>query len=639
MRSQFRYSWIFGFAVFVITFLIFSPALDYSFLNWDDDALVRENPYIRNLSLEGIVVLFSSYCGSNYTPFERVSYALDYKVWGMNPWGFHFTNILLHSLNACGVFILSLKVFSLSFPSEGQSYARKCAFAALGAFIFALHPLRLESVVWISERRDVLSLFFLLPCVVCYLEYAKTAAHTRKGEFLYWIAFLLFVSSLLSKASGVTLPMVLLLLDFFPLKRFDFSWPRFPSMLRCILEKIPFLVVSLIIGLVAISGQHMGGAMPSDVVYPWSARIANSFLAIVFYVQKWLIPYPLSPLYETASHHASILDLKVLGCFLWICLMTIYSFRMIRKRPGLIVAWFTFLVIILPFTGLLQAGRQSATDRYTYVSMISFAMILSAWLYAVFTSDRKTLQKVLGGGVALWIGSLVLIHINQIPVWENSISLWEKVLEEIPHEQIPLNNLSCALVAEKKYHLAVVMSRAATQKAPRWDDAWYNYGVALSRCGYRDRSIVAFREAVRINPGFGGAHFALANLLFLKGDYRDARPHYFQAVQEERKPEYLVNLGIALNQTGTPSLAIKYLSWAAFQNDATAFIAWARILASRSELEQARGLLSVAYRRIPDERILELQRDLIEKDPRLSAQAKRGLLNALPRANPSKQSP
>ena len=284
--------------------------------------------------------------------------------------------------------------------------------------------------------------------------------------------------------------------------------------------------------------------------------------------------------------------------------------------------------MILPFTGLLQTGNATIADRYTYVATIPFAFLFGAFFIYLQNSFNLLIRLSV---VLIYFSFLGVRTYQQISVWKNSRTLWEHTLQEVPYEFNPLNNYSAALVKDKKNFLAQVISRAAIRQCPNWDVGWYHHGVSLSLVGRKEEAISAFRRTIEINPDLGEAHFALGNLLFLKGSFIDARRHYFKAIQDEIEGERLTNLGLALNDTGYPELAMKYLSWAVLRKESRAYMIWAMILAKQSgSFEQARSLLLLGYKHTHDPEIPKFFAQWIEKESRLSDQDREKLFRGFP---------
>jgi len=626
-----------GLLVFAVTFALFSPGLDHDFLNWDDTSLVVNAREIQSLKTDAIVRMFSSYCASNYTPLERLSYAIDYQLWGMEASGFCLTNILLHSINTFLLFLLAFQIFSRVFADPSSRTAshclgntRLCLAAGCAALAFGIHPLRVESVTWIAERRDVLSLFWWLLCVLLYLKWVEAPTGSSGRSWLGLTTWIFFACSLLSKAVGVTLPLVLLLLDFYPLRRYSpsriFGWCEIcrPGPFgRCILEKIPYVALSLAAGWIAILGQSHRGAVISMDAYPWSARVLNAFVAIAFYAHKWIFPFPLHPIYSKAPRDTSFFDLDVLLSMMLMVLISAWSISSIRRRPGLVVAWWSYVIMIMPFTGLVQVGNPFAADRYTYFSMIPFAMLMGSGLHhlpghapgVTGMAIPKTVRGLIIGVVSMALGGWGVLTVRQIDIWRDSLVFWPYVQQEVPNEFNPLNNYSTTLIKHGDYFLACVMLRETTRLQPRWDVGWYNYGIASTLTGREEQAIQAFRRNLRLNPWAGDAHLALGNLLFIRREIMEARRHYFASLQDQMTADCLTHLAMALYETRQPELAIKYLSWAAMERHPRAYLVWARILMSQSQTTEAISILRLGYDMTHDPEIRDLHTKLMRMNP------------------------
>lgn len=604
--------------VFGLTLLVFSRSVGFDLVNWDDLTRVAENQSIRRLDHGSLYHIFTTFTISNYTPVEQLSYALDYLVWGLDPAGFHLTNVILHGLNASLILVLALQLLGWNSPPEngpasqaGEEARARLLGATCAALIFALHPLRVESVVWVSERRDVLALFWLLLGVLAHLASVRAAAGSRRRDGWRLGAWLLFAGSLLSKASGVTLPVVLLLLDVYPLRRMTLSPQGMRSVGVCLIEKLPFLALAFAAGLIAVWGQSRQGAMIDVGTYPLASRVANSLVALVFYIEKWLAPWPLFPIYSRAPHHLAFFRPVVLMSAAWLVLVTVGLVGLRKRWPGGAVAWLSFVIMILPFTGLLQAGNAMAADRYTYLSMIPLAVMAGAIFGRGMVLSRSCAAKAMAGaGVAILLSVWSCLTARQVLVWKDSKTLWERVLQEVPHEFVPLGNYSSVLISERQYYLARVMAREALRCNSRSDVAWHNLGVAAALCGQTDEARGAFGEAVRLNPAAGDSHFELAKLLHRQGLLEEARVHYFAAVQDVPTNERLTNLAVALDDAGHPAPAIKFLAQAAMNGDSTAYLVWATILVRHAEPGQARALLALGYRFTGDPLLRALQREV-----------------------------
>ncbi len=589
--------------LFLLTFGIFSPALNGDFLNWDDGARVVENRDIREFSFDSVERMFSSFCVSNYTPLERLSCAIDVHVWGLDSWGFHFTNVLLHSFNAVWVFLLAWRLIGLA--STVHPAGARLSASALAALAFALHPLRVESVAWVSERRDVLSLFFLLPCVLAWIQSIQVVRKSQAAWGWRLTAYLLFAASLLSKATGVTLPVVLLLLDFWPLRRFRWEGRDFPIVIQCAVEKVPFFVLSLVVGLVAVWGQAQFGGLVHPEYYGFAARAVNAATAIVFYLCQWIFPNALSPLYAMPLHPVRWMDLGTWLPVVWIVLVTIMMWRWRFWHPALFVGWGSFFIMILPLSGLLQSGGAMVADRYTYVSMIPLAMLLGAMVLEIHCRRGIFLM-----GVVALLGFWTWRTEVQIRVWKDSRTLWERVVQTVPNESLPLNNLGMVLLAEGQPHRALILLREAVHRTPRWETAWFNLGVAAHKSGRNDEALKAFEYSLAMSPDSAAAHVAVGDMLLLKGNAMGAWQHYEMAMRDDPGLVHPMNLALSLAKTGRSEEAKVVLARAALKGNSEAYLLWAEILVRQGQVDHAEELLKLGFRHTQAPTLLARQKEL-----------------------------
>lgn len=578
---------IWSVAICLLNFIVFSPALWGKFLNWDDGARVTENAEIREISISSVGYMFRAFCVSNYTPLERLSCAIDYHLWGLDPWGFHLTNILFHALNAVWVFLLSWRLMECAKGATHPPEARALA-SALASLLFALHPLRVESVAWISERRDVLSLFFLLPSLLAWIESVRAPFGSRVALFWRLTSWGLFAASLLSKATGVTLPVVMMLMDFWPLRRFRRGSGNLSNMRRCVMEKMPFFILSVVAGLVAIWGQAQSGGMVRAESYGFAARGINVGTAIVFYLQQWIFPQRLSPLYPMPSRTVEWTHLQTWLPTIWVILITAWVWRRQAARPALALGWSSFLVMILPLSGLLQSGGALGADRYTYVAMIPLAILLGSLALGMHRGVLMALVLCLG----FWTWKTE----RQITIWQDSRTLWEYVAQEVPRESLPLNNLATAWMMDGEFHNARVLLLEAVRLTPRWDTAWFNLGVAAQQLNLREEALVAFRRVLTLSPDSGSTHARVGDLLLLRGEATSARKHYLAAAKEDSRLVNPLNLALALVQTRCFERAEEILAQEALKGDPDAYALWAEILEKRGRMDQARQMLDLGYR-------------------------------------------
>jgi len=372
--------------VATVTFVAFLPALQNGFLFWDDHLNFLENPHYRGLGWTQLRWMFTTFHEGHYQPLSWLTLGLDYLVWGMDPFGYHLTNLFLHAANAVVFYFVALCLLRLAVLNVSDRDLRIFPISAgFAALIFAIHPLRVESVVWATERRDVLSGLFFLLTILCYLR-ANTAANAGSARARWMIAtFIAYSLALLSKAIGVTLPVVLLLIDFYPLGRLG-GGPgrRFgPAARRIWWEKVAFLIPAVAFGVIAILAQHQSQALTSLERLSFSSRLAQMIFGSVFYVWKTILPLGLSPLYQLHSApklwHGSIIfcGLLVLG-------ITAVLLMLRRRWPAGLAAWVYYLALVAPVSGVAQSGQQIAADRYTYLACLGWAILAGAGLLYVW---------------------------------------------------------------------------------------------------------------------------------------------------------------------------------------------------------------------------------------------------------------
>ncbi|OGS00670.1 MAG: hypothetical protein A2V88_07245 [Elusimicrobia bacterium RBG_16_66_12] len=410
-------------------FLVFLPSLSHGWLNWDDGLLLTGNIHYRGLGWENVRWAFSSAPGGAYQPLAFLSYGLDFVLWGMDPRGYHLTNILLHALNAALVFLAARRLLLLGAPGAGDGALDAAAFFA--ALVFALHPLRVESVSWAAERRDPLSAAFWLGAVLSYLHARRPGRRPRALTAVH----ALFAAACLSKAVAVTLPLVLLILDVWPLRR---------ELRPALREKIPMFLLGLALGVLGIAAQ--AGARSS---WSWSdhgpaARLAQSGYALCFYAWKTLWPAGLSPFYELPVPLRP-LEPRFLLAAVVVGLFVSLAWRRRRGRPWLAAAGACYGVILLPVSGLAQAGAQLVADRYSYLSCLPWALLAGAGMLAALRRPR--LHRAAAAAGALLVALLAAACVAQQAYWRDTRALWARVLVLDPSCATALVNMGTELAA------------------------------------------------------------------------------------------------------------------------------------------------------------------------------------------------
>src|SRR5438093_50901 len=417
--------WLAPLLVALFTLAAFLPALQNQFVDWDDKDNFLDNPHYRALGWTHLRWMWTTHLG-HYIPLTWMTLGLDYLLWGMNPVGYHLTNLLLHAANAVVFFFVVRRLLTraLSSPSErGHALALSAGFASL---VFAIHPLRVESVAWATERRDVLSGLFYLLTILMYL---RAREREERGRGWYWLSVAVFVLALLSKSMVVNLPIVLLILDVYPLRCLGgvVGWWSAPAR-RVYVEKIPFVLLAAVASAVALMAQLSHDTMVSVVQLSGLGRLAVSMYGLSFYLWKTVAPVNLSPLYElplTVNPWAP----PFLLSYGLVLAITAIVLALRRRVPGLPAAWLAYVVILLPVLGIFQSGSQIAADRYTYLAGPGWAASSGAGLLFCWrTSGRSktgTLATLPIAGIALCVVvGLGVLTWNQVQVWRDSEQLW-----------------------------------------------------------------------------------------------------------------------------------------------------------------------------------------------------------------------
>jgi len=554
---------------FLITTILISywQVKDFDFINFDDPQYVTENPHVRSgLSLKGIAWAFSTTHASNWHPLTWLSHMLDVQLFGLKPGWHHLVNVFFHILNSVLLFLIFNRMTRALWPS------------AFVAALFALHPLHVESVVWVSERKDVLSTFFWMITMGAYAFYVEKP-DTKK----YLLTLGLFALGLMAKPMLVTLPFVLLLLDYWPLGRLqnpirvggNSSRPpdtdnqrakkkkakksttqdiaqtkktmqpsgQWPVLLALIKEKIPFIALSAASAIVTLYAQKRGGAVGSLDILPFNARMANAIVSYADYIGKMVWPRNLAVFYPHSGMPPFWL---VLGSALILLIITVLVLRSAKRFPYLTTGWLWYLGTLVPVIGLIQVGLQALADRYTYVPLIGIFVIM-AWGVPELTRkwhNRKTLMVV---SSSLILAILMFSTWSQARYWQNSFTLFEYAVKATADNYMAHNNLGVALAKIGEKEKAAFHYSEAIRIKPNFENAHYNLGNYLASQGMTAEAIAHYSEAIRIRPAYSKAHNNLGAMLAFQGKFQEAIVQYEKALQTEpANASYHYNLGIAL---------------------------------------------------------------------------------------------
>jgi hypothetical protein len=528
--------------IFAAVFVVFLSALDGQFLNWDDDINFLENQGFRGLGWAQLRWMWTHTLMGHYIPLTWMSLGLNYTLGGMNPWGYHLGNVLIHAMNAVVLYFVARRLLIASGISGSSPLLWGASFAAL---VFGVHPLRAESVAWITERRDVLCGLLFLLAILAYL--ISLDAGARRGwRFASIVAF---GAALLCKAQAVPLPVVLLILDVYPLRRLAREGWR-----RLLAEKLPYLVLSLIGSAVALIAVKNGATFTDYANYGASARLAMTGYGIVFYPWKWLWPTGLSPLYELPAR-IEPLSWQFLLPGMVIVLVTGLLVGVRRQWPAGLAAWTYSAIMVLPVIGPLHSGNQLAHDRYSYLSGLGFAVVAGAGLAWVLRAvARGTLRPLIAqlglAGAALMLLGLASATWVQASAWRDSESLWSWAVEADPECAICLNNLALAFMTRGQTREAEdALQRSLTLREHAMTRN--NLGGVLQLQGRTDEAEREYRRAVRLNPGLGQALANLGELYAKQGRYEDALPPLRRVFQiSPGVPRIRANFGQSLKGRG-----------------------------------------------------------------------------------------
>lgn len=509
-----RKTWIVFWALVVATFLVFSPALRFDFVDYDDNIYVTENAAVQGgLTWSAVKWAFVGQHAGNWFPVTWLSHMFDCSFFGLNPAGHHADSIVIHSFSTAFVFLLLL--------SLGISFWR----AVVAAAIFGWHPLRVESVIWVAERKDVLSVFFALLSLLAYVSFARAREEGRPKQLRkYSLALGCFALSLLSKATLVTFPVILLLIDYWPLRRF--SIPSGNSLAtkdlkRLVFEKLPFFFLSLIIAALTIWAQGKVGAVvplkKASVIF----RIENSLLSVLRYLAKILWPSSLALPYPVPS---SVSPFVALACGGGIIAFTVLAWRYRAKFSSLIIGWCWFGVTLLPVIGIIQVGDASLADRFTYVPMIGLLLAIMA----LPTSELgNKLVKFVCPAVLI---ACVVVTEHQLPVWQNNFTLFSHSAAVTEGNYIAHYNVANMLVDAGKTNEALVEFRESIRIDPTVYQLHNNYGKTLGGLGRTTEAIAELQWAITLNSNYALAYANLGAVLTAVGKNQEAEEALQRAV-------------------------------------------------------------------------------------------------------------
>ena len=504
---------------------LFGGALTCDFVNYDDPTYVTSNAQVeQGLTWQGLRWAMTTDAASNWHPLTWLSHMADVTVYGLNARGHHMSSLLLHALNAVLLFLFLRDLTGAFWRS------------AMVAALFAIHPLRVESVVWISERKDVLSTMFWILSAWAYARYARGG-----GWKFYVFSLLAFVLGLMSKPMLVTLPFVLLLLDYWPLRR----WKKNTGSL--LLEKAPFFALSVASCVVTFVVQRRGGAVSGMAVLPLTDRIWNVFVSYARYLQKTFWPVNLSILYP---HPRQWPAWAVAGSIILLTGISVWAAGRAKRQPYLVTGWLWFLGMLVPVIGLVQVGIQSMADRYGYLPLVG-VFIMVVWGLSDWLGGTLTGRRALGAAAALALAVCVVLTPRQTSYWADSQTLFEHAVAVTDDNYLAWNNIGFYLSNKGENVKAMEYYKRSLEINPNYEDAHNNLGFALAGMGSNQEAIAEYIKALSLNSNLTEAHNNLANALAAVGRSDEALHEYEVALQEDpHHAQAHNNYGIALATHG-----------------------------------------------------------------------------------------
>jgi len=524
----------------LLTLGVFSGVTRNGFVTFDDNLYITDNLYVKQgLTPQTLAWAFSNLDAGFYHPLTWLTLLIDGSLHRDNPGGIHLTALLFHLLNTLLLFWVLYRLTGMRWP------------AVFAAALFAIHPAHVESVAWAAQRKDVVSTFFLFLTLLAYLDYVKDPGW-RRGTFV----ILSFSLGLLAKPMLVTLPLVLLLLDYWPLKRLTVNEPgSLQKFTKCAIEKVPLLVLAFIAGIVAIIAENHLGALPPLHERGIVERLANVPVSYVKYLATMICPRDLTAFYP---HPGMPAIWQVAGALAVLAAITVICAILVKKLPWLITGWLWFLITLLPVIGIIQVGAHAMADRYTYVSFVGLSIML-AWGAASLRIGPRS-RAAVTAGAAIMTGAFSLLACSQVDTWKDSKTLYNHMMAVCKKgNYLAQNNLGLLLINEKQHADAEDHILTALKIRPRYGAAMLNMGVLFDRQGKTDEALVWFRKAAEIGPESAMAYFNIGAIMGAKNQ-PEAALEYFQHARSIKRNLALAPMQIAntLNAQGRHREALIY---------------------------------------------------------------------------------
>ena len=575
-RLNVRYDLLVMLVLVLATAVVYLQVKDYDFVNFDDNEYITENRHVQTgLTSGNITWAFTTFHVSNWHPLTWISHMLDCQLFGLKPGLHHLVNLFFHMANTLLLFIILHRMTKGLWQS------------AFVAAVFAIHPLHVESVAWVTERKDVLSTFFWMLTMGAYVFYVQ-----RRELKRYLLTLFFFALGLMAKPMLVTLPFVLLLLDYWPLRRLQIEKPSVnehtqsdrslnrrskkkerrrsaikaehvnktekqnrqrPAIGHIILEKVPFFVLSLASSIVTYMAQQKAGAVGSLQRFSLSARIANALVSYCGYIGKMIWPENLAVLYP---HPGMLPTWEVVAAVFFLGITTFLIIRNVKRLPYLTMGWLWYLGTLVPVIGLVQVGVQAMADRYTYIPLIGI-LIMVAWGVPELLKKWRHRNAALATVAVITLSIFSYVTWKQVGYWQNSVTLFKHTLEKTTNNPIMQNNLGNTLEAEGRLDEAIAHYTESLRIDPNLADSYNNIGLALTKQGRADEAIPNFLKAIRISANHAVAHYNLGTVLASQGKLDEAIYHFRESIRIS--PDYAKaynNLGNVLLMQGKIDEAI-----------------------------------------------------------------------------------
>jgi Tfp pilus assembly protein PilF len=516
--------------------IIFWQLNHCDFINYDDTYYVTNNHYVQNgITIDGTRWAFTTGHVGNWHPLTWLSHMLDVQLFGLQPQWHHLTNLLFHIANTVLLFLVLYRMTKAQWES------------AFVAALFALHPLHVESVAWVAERKDVLSSFFWMLTMGAYCYYVERPNFRR-----YLVVVLFFALGLMAKPMLVTLPFVLLLLDYWPLQRFlqnksdqkintvTDSRHQLALILPLLYEKIPLFILTALSSIVTYLFQQKLGAVLSFM--PLSDRISNAVISYITYLGKTIWPNDLAVLYP---YPGLLPTWETVGAALLLIVVSIAVIWKAKKFPYLMTGWLWYVGTLVPVIGIVQVGLQARADRYTYLPLIGL-FIMVTWGISELSKNWRHRKEVLSSSSAVILICFSIVTWTQVAYWQNSITLNEHALKVTANNFIVYNNCGIAYSNLGNYSQAIADYDKAIEIRPNYTEAYYNRGISYWHLGNKIQALRDFDRAIEINPNFAEIYYARGNVYAALGNYRQALRDFDMAI--EINPKYSGISGIYYNR-------------------------------------------------------------------------------------------